>query len=61
MILCPTSVCDQQCPNEGTEIVELGDHMSMRLCKEHFNALNKAFQGCCSDIKNEDPLYKELN
>jgi len=54
MILCPTPECDQQCLNEGTEVVELGEHMSMRLCKEHYDALNKAFKGCCSDINNEE-------
>lgn len=55
MILCPTPACDKQCPYEATEVVELGDQMSMRFCKEHYDALNKAFKGCCSDIKNEYP------
>lgn len=54
MILCPTPECDKQCPNDATEVVELGEHMSMRLCKEHYNALNEAFKGCCSEVHSHE-------
>lgn len=61
MHISPAPECLVPCPEEATEIVELGEGMVMNLCKKHYDDLNKAFKGCCSDIHNEDPLYKELN
>jgi len=61
MHISPAPECLVPCPEKATETVKLGDGMVMNLCKNHYNDLNKAFKGCCSDIQSEDPLYKELN
>lgn len=61
--ISPAPECLVPCSEEATEILPLGDGVRMHLCKNHYEAMNDAFKGCCADVHHNDieNNYKELN
>ena len=63
MHISPAPECLVPCPEKATEVVPLGQGMSMFLCKKHYQDMNETFKDCCADVhhNNTENKYKELN